>query len=421
MNPTTIQYFASKNIDVSFDTLARTPELIQAYINETQDIVKLEPKQMSENVKHACYNLFYPLHVRPRLTGFEGFKKIDSEYRIANSGLVTVPQVRPAQIFDKQPTASTFKQTLKNSFADFTKPIYLYLSGGLDSTLVAAALMDANKSFTPVIFNWTQTVEVTNPDGSITTSEVTQNLAETQNAIDFCNTFSLTPHIETVNIPALWATPVFKQLSIDAGIVSPQLTTHAWMVEHIATQFPNVQHVFGGEVRYRTNYIKTDDITPANIVLLGKVTPGYVAGSPYTVSAVARFFATATATITFNADGTWAFTPTWNGSSPWPAGNSGPTSGTWAVAPFAAGGYRIRVSAVSDLSAAPGPNGTTPTVTSFQAPPFSTVASAYFGPAGGSNDDRRYIIYFEVTPTNYPLQINHSAIDVSVSAGWNGQ
>jgi hypothetical protein len=327
MTPSTEQYFSNLGINVEFNSLGKNNTLIQAYIANTQSIVNAVEFNVSENVKLACYSQFYTLSDRPKLTGFENFKIADRAFRIDISPDISGAQVRHAIILEKQPDANDYKSTLISSFSEYTKPILLYLSGGLDSELIANALLDAGKQFTPVIFKWT--------DGTST-----QNDAEFQYALDFCSSHSITPIIKTVDIPSLWASSEFRQLAIDTQLISTQLVTHCYIVKVMHGEMPNMQHLFGGEVRYRTNYLR-DDNSLANIILLTKVSPSYdgdVYDALITPSNSAGFYS-----LSYSAGGTWSVTHSASGSF-----SGGATSGTWTNTP--ASSYQYRVVAISNVN-----------------------------------------------------------------------
>ena len=128
----------------------------------------------------------------------------------------------------------------------------------MDSELVAHALLDAGKTFIPVIFQWT------NDKGEI------QNEFDTDYAMRFCQKYGLTPIIETINIENLWTSTRFRNLSEEFNITSPQLVTHAYMVLRMNDKYPNRCHLFGGEVRYTTDYGWKKDENSA-MVIMGKV------------------------------------------------------------------------------------------------------------------------------------------------------
>jgi hypothetical protein len=392
MTPSSKQYFANLGIDVEFNTIGRNNDLIQAYIANTQSLVSIEQHQISENIKFACYSQFYTFAPRQKFTGFENFKEQDIAFRIANSDIIVQPQVRPCLVTEKNPSSNTYKETLISSFSDFTKPIILYLSGGLDSELLALALLEAGKPFTPVIFCWTS-------------NDAVKNQAEVQFAFDFCAAHNLTPIIKSIDVSSLWSSSVeFKQLSVDIQIVSPQLTTHAYMVLLMNSEIPNAQHLFGGEVRYRTNYLK-DDNSLANIILLGKVAPGYN-GNLYTrANASAK---PVNVRLNLSSSGAWNIVTGGIGLT-----TGSPLSGTWAVAPLAVGGYEYRITAVSGSATGLGIITPDPidAPTAWSAISGGDIASCEL-PDFESGVHADGTFYIEIRPTAFPAQVMSSSVEL---------
>ena len=324
MNPSSKEYCSARGIDVQFNTLGSTPELVKAYISSTADLVRASEQCASEYVKGTGYNRFYPISERTKYTGFEALRKNYIQFKIKQTAVVKVPQITPASVVDSMPDNSIdYKLALRDELLSIDKPILLYLSGGIDSELVALSLIDSNKAFTPVIFHWT------NNDGA----EI--NTEELSYAHTFCDSHSIVPIIKTINAEALWESLEFEQMSIDAGIVSPHLVTHLYMTTVMHQEFPNYKHLFGGEVRYRNNYTK-DDGSLANIVLTTKVTPGYN-GQVYIASSSSG----GQLSLNLYNTGAWVVNFLTGASS------GTPTSGTFAVAPLNSTGYEYRIASMN--------------------------------------------------------------------------
>jgi hypothetical protein len=401
MTPTAEQYFKNLGINVEFNTIGCTKELISAYIANTQDLVAAEAIGASENLKALCYSRFYSMPAREKLTGFESFNKIDFNFRIdINNSLL--PQVRPCEIFDKTENSTAFKSTVISHLATYTKPIVLYLSGGLDSELVANALLEANIPFVPVIFKWSDN------------NGVVQNDNETVHAYTFCAAHALSPVTEIVNIEALWATQEFRALATSLQIASPQLTTHAHMVNVINTRLPNHQHLFGGEVRYRTNYLREDENSiPANLVLMQKVAPGY--NGMYMLVGLAdemdiNFLSSVS--LHFEANGQWYIT--FDGRTPTSYSPTGPLSGTFAVAPLSQSGYQWRVSAIS-VGAMNGGYISPAGPTGWQTLSGNTVTVGAYHDGSDVNTLGDAVFYIEIRVTAYPAQVMYSNIRLAYS------
>lgn len=266
MTPETEKYFEEQNIQVYFDTLGKTKALKAAYIDATQKLVDANPTKRSEMVKHACYSQFYSMKQREKLTGFEQFAELDKQYRIDNKEYIGEDIFRHSNLVDKGHASGIilpYKTQLGISYEEYTKPILLYLSGGLDSELVARSLIEFGIKFTPVIFNWG------NKKGEIVNSN------DTDYALEFCKEFQLTPIVKTINIDELWTSAEFKKLGKSIRILSPHLTTHAYMVELINSEKPDHIHLLGGEVRYKSDFndIKTDGFVTPNLVYSTKSMP----------------------------------------------------------------------------------------------------------------------------------------------------
>jgi hypothetical protein len=259
-------HFAEKGISVRYNTLGNNEQLVRSYLQQFQKEIDNSEKRKSEYVKLSCYSNLYTFEPRPKYTGFEGFKNLDNEFRKHISPYVNKPQHSSIGfvIDPKENNTSNmpYKEALIASLKTLQNPI-LYLSGGMDSELVAYALLEANVRFIPVIFEWTD------KHGNI------KNLNELKHAYRFCKDNGLIPQINQIDIETLWNTEHFKKLAIDLQISSPQLVTHAYMIEMMSVKYPHSTHLFGGEVRFKSNYIM-DNGDYANLVFLNKVSPvGY--------------------------------------------------------------------------------------------------------------------------------------------------
>jgi hypothetical protein len=269
--PVIDKYFAKKGINVRFNTLGYNETLIRSYLKDFQTEVNDAYRKKSEDVKHACYNKLYPVKSRPKFTGFETLKKQDKDFRKNINMFVTAPQFSPlmtVEHIDNETWELSYKDALKASIKDIENPI-VYLSGGLDSEIVANAFVDLGKSFIPLIYYYV---------------DETGNLLNKHDigyAYAFCRKHGLFPIIKQINVPKLWETKEFKELAIDIQLVSPHLVTYAYMINLTNQEYPNHTHVFGGEVRFSSDYTYAD--RNYNLVFLDKVVPGYN-GSTYTSS-----------------------------------------------------------------------------------------------------------------------------------------
>ena len=99
------------------------------------------------------------------------------------------------------------------------------------------------------------------------------------------------------------------------------------MIDLLAAEYPDSQHLFGGEVRYKYDYMGKGLSEPANLVKLNKVAAGFD-GINYSRHGVNGNVSGLILYIQLN--GTWSLT--YAGTD---VGQVGPYSGTWAVAPLA--------------------------------------------------------------------------------------
>ena len=256
-------YFSKKGINVIFNTLGHTPELTHSFVSDYRDIVDKSPRKKSQFVKMSTYSDMYTFEVRPKLTGFEHYKTKDKLFRDSIQKFITEHQYSPSLQVDNIDLDKTksYKTLLSNSLEKIENPL-LYLSGGLDSELVAYAFLEKNIKFKTVIF------EYVDDNGKIT------NLNDISYAYKFCKRNGIIPEIMSIDIDKLWDSEYFKRLAIDLQYASPQLSTYAHMVELMSAKYPTATHLFGGEVKFFTDYW-ADNGERANIVLLAKVTPSY--------------------------------------------------------------------------------------------------------------------------------------------------
>lgn len=335
MHPYLEKYFEDKNISVIFNAMGANQNLVKSYIKDTIDTVAQCQSKRSEYVKTVCYQSFYPeIQDRKKLTGFENFSELDLNFRKEIAPQIEIAQAVFSDNVNTPEHAESYKDALKTTLALYSNPL-LYLSGGIDSELIAYAFLEANLKFTPVIFNWT------NKAGEI------QNTEDTKYAFDFCEKHSLTPIVETVDIETLWGSDEFKRLALDVQLVSSQLITHAWMTLYMNQKLPNSTHLFGGEVRYFANF-KNSDHEITNLVTLTKVTPGYNNGTMTaftfgTGSTAAPYYGAAFLNFTNILSNPYqSYSPVtwWTFSS---SDSFSPSSGVYSTAPVYASAYTYTI------------------------------------------------------------------------------
>lgn len=338
-------YFAKQNINVSYNTLAATENLCRAFCKEFDKIVDSTKQKKSQHVKDFLYQKLYDFKPRGKLTGFEQLNKIDMHFRASVSNFISDPQWSDTFIFApfENSIKTSYKTELKTYLGQNFNNSLLYLSGGMDSELVANAMLDARVKFTPVIF------EFIGSNGRI------YNGADIKFAYAFCSRHGLVPIVKTLNLDELWNSTDFIQLAIDMQIVSPQIVTHAFMIKIMEAQFPGTAHVFGGEVRFYTNHLR-DDGRYANLVILDKLTPGYNGGA-YEAHGRNDGTGISSTSLSLNYTAGYGVTQTWNiyqqasGTGAFVNNYGSPTSGNWANSSsiiISAYSYRIVSASVTE-------------------------------------------------------------------------
>lgn len=298
------QYFSNKNIKVYYNTLGHTEELVNSYIATFQDVVTESNCDRSQDVKHKLYGLMYDMEPRTKYTGFEKLSTQDKDFRQRVVSQLSDIFYGPTKIVDKKyHTEKDYKKLLVESLKDIDN-IILYFSGGLDSELLANALLDSKKDFRAITFAWKDN------QGS------TINCEEMSYAIDYSQKHNLPLEIIDLNVEELWQTEEFYNFAVDIQIQSTHQLTHAYAINIVESKYPNSTHLFGGEVRFHITTNQNNEVV--NLVFLDKVDPPTwdgldIIGTSSTAAAGAR--------LIYRADtGAWSATGT-------PVGSN--LSGTW--------------------------------------------------------------------------------------------
>ena len=335
------EYFANKGIKVRYNTLGNDETLVKAFVHNFQNDVDSSSGKSSQYVKDDLYGRLYPIKSRTKLTGFEKFKKMDIGFRTKMSPVIPL-HFTPLMAVDKTTESSSidYKDALKNSLKTIENPL-LYLSGGIDSELVCLALLDAGIQFQTVMFEW------------VDDTDFILNEEDLSFAREFCRVHNISPIVERVNVQSLWKSLEFEQMAIDIGIVSPQIITHAYSIQLMSKKFPDVTHLFGGEVRFQSDYL-LDNGEQTNLVYLDKVFyPGYN-GVTYTLTENGGGFGVDRLALYLSygslGPGYWSVTTDGVGSlatSPITAA----TYGQWTTTPGSS--YQYRITAVSSTVSSP--------------------------------------------------------------------
>lgn len=263
--------FENRGINVWFNTLGHTNELVNQFVSETQHLIDQSPIPRSDAVKHECYEqiLGQSLVRRVKRTGFEAFGNADIA---ARRKLATDPtaECRQDPLIEVEHGGTLHKHLcyvnlLQQELRLVNAPRLLYLSGGLDSELVARILLAGEIDFQPIIFRWVDTT------GNVANSE------DIHYAEEFCAQHLLNPTRMEINLSSLWESDEFYEYMTTHKFRSPQLATYAYMIDQIKCQYPSALHLFGGEVRYMLASNVVGPLAPrVNLVFASKSTIPYV-------------------------------------------------------------------------------------------------------------------------------------------------
>ena len=267
------KYFSQKGIKTLFNTLGNNETLVRAFVSNFYEDTKAHKSQKSQYSKVGTYNKMWTIQPRHKMTGFESLESLDNQFRSDIQKYIVESQHSPVMLVhnDEHDKSLSYKQELINFVKTIENPL-VYLSGGVDSELVACAMIEAGIKFDVVIFEWTN-----NGNHIINSSEIFH-------AYRFCKKHGIIPNIKQINIEKLWQSDYFKRLGIELQIQSSHLLTYVHAIKTMCIEYTNSTHVFGGEVKFKTNYT-LDNGNQSNLVWLDKLVPGYN-GNGYSASFV---------------------------------------------------------------------------------------------------------------------------------------
>lgn len=310
------KYFEKKGIKTVFNCLGATETLTRAFVGNYHKFIDSKSKK-SHFEKYFIYNTLYDILPREKQTGFESLETLDRQFRNDIEEYIIESQFTSLDCIgnDEHDTDLNYKNVLIEFVKTVENPL-LYISGGADSEVMARAFLQSGNAAKFVIFEW------------LNNKKHIINAQELFYAYKFCKEFNIVPIIQQVNVEELWATDDFKKLAIETQIQSPQIVTYVYMIKHMGNILPSCTHVFGGEVRFRTNYT-ADNGLQSNLIYLEKQYPSFQNCYYQCSEDGGGFGANANLTMYFASDGTWII------SGPNLTPELGcPTSGTYAYGTF---------------------------------------------------------------------------------------
>lgn len=220
-------------------------------ITENQNIFPTNSKELTTNhLKGYVYNQSFGLTTREKYTGFEFIQDWDKHARdrivavLSDLETGAIPDTyvhydEPAyeddsinikkfiKYYDLEGKTYTevcdmYKGMLVERAKTFrNQPNVLYLSGGMDSEIVAAAFIEAGVRFVPVIFRY------------IDNEGKYRNDHDTVYAFEFCKQHGLVPVEETINIEEFLFSDEIIEIAKETRVISPQFCAHHKMIQNI--------------------------------------------------------------------------------------------------------------------------------------------------------------------------------------------
>ena len=216
-------------LNLTYSFLSKSDDAVTSFISDA--LPHMEDGDVSNHVKSIVYQENFPsIEARDKYTGFEKVSHIDAAVRAKLKVAINEPDQITSMVSvpvpDKNNLTTSFKESLIAT-AEAYRDQYniLYLSGGVDSEVVALAFIEAKVSFVPVIFMWSMS------DGEII------NHHDTKWAFKFCKTHNLKPYIKVIDIETLWASDQMEELAKQYNTSSPQILTYHYGVNLIDEDF----------------------------------------------------------------------------------------------------------------------------------------------------------------------------------------
>lgn len=220
------------NHDIITNFLAKNEYI---FLNFVASCIKygLEDGKGSNHIKYAIYNSTYPMEFRPKRTGFEKIDKLDKTVRkYLQTFVPNESDIRQVELdvineyiehFDEKDflqSINDYKISLEKVAEEYRDDNNIvYLSGGIDSELVALIFLSKKINFIPVVF------ELFDNDHQII------NDFDIEWAYKFCSQNKIEPIVRSMNVEKFWQSDNLKNIAIKNSCNSPQICTHYYMIE----------------------------------------------------------------------------------------------------------------------------------------------------------------------------------------------
>jgi asparagine synthetase B (glutamine-hydrolysing) len=206
---------------VIFSFLTTSRSAINAFVASAVNRITDYTRE-SNVVKLGIYQESFDLVPREKYTGFEKYSELDQSVRLRLSEYLGDRDTQVVyEEYNKcsEEPAVNFREALVEQAKTLKgKTNIVYLSGGIDSEIVAMSFIDAQVEFHPIIYTW------------IDSQGVVLNDFDTKFAVDFCTRNNLKPILCDLNIEQFWSSEEIFEYADKYLCSSPQILTYHKMV-----------------------------------------------------------------------------------------------------------------------------------------------------------------------------------------------
>jgi asparagine synthetase B (glutamine-hydrolysing) len=206
---------------VIFSFLTTSRSAINAFVASAVNRITDYTRE-SNVVKLGIYQESFDLVPREKYTGFEKYSELDQSVRLRLSEYLGDRDTQVVyEEYNKcsEEPAVNFREALVEQAKTLKgKTNIVYLSGGIDSEIVAMSFIDAQVAFHPIIYTW------------IDSQGVVLNDFDTKFAVDFCTRNNLKPILCDLNIEQFWSSEEIFEYADKYLCSSPQILTYHKMV-----------------------------------------------------------------------------------------------------------------------------------------------------------------------------------------------
>lgn len=246
------QYIMKKGYSGTSSFLTTNPNQIAAFINDETviDFLDKNPGVSTNEIKNSVYKKWFKVRNRKKMTGFESIAELDKNHRSKLKSLYGEDDTSFEKWYgslDIPPSDEMNTNFLEACIeaahyhkqqADLVnRPIYVCMSGGLDSEITALSFKLAEIDFIPFIVDYKGL-----------------NDFDTAYAIVWCAENRITPMVHVLDLENFFETEMYDYAK-DSKVTSPQILTYQKVID-IVCKGKNAYVVMGGEIRAYANQNK---------------------------------------------------------------------------------------------------------------------------------------------------------------------